>query len=117
MRWPSAMPAGTSTLRVWRVMRRPRPRHSWHGSRAPPPAPAPLVPGLARQAAAPAAHVALDRPHDLAERCARDRLQPALAAAARARLDRSAGLGAVAVAAFAAADPVIGDLGRGAQRR
>src|SRR5205823_3588986 len=53
---------------------------------------------------------------DLAERRARHRLQPAAAPAARTGLDRRPRLGAVAVAALAARDRVIGDLLRDAVR-
>ena len=82
----------------------------------PPAAPAALAARLARDAAVAAAHVALDGAHDLPERRAGDRLQPPGAAAARARLDRRAGLRAVAVAALAAGDRVEAHLLRGAVR-
>ena len=63
------------------------------------------------------ADVAGDRPRDLAERRAADRLQDAVAVAARAGLDRRAGLGAVAVAALAAVDDLVADVDRRPRRR
>jgi hypothetical protein len=66
------------------------------------PAPVARLARLLRDAAVPEADVALDGPHDLAERGARDGLQAPLSPAALARLDRGPGLGAVAVARLAA---------------
>ena len=103
MRWPSAMPAGTSTS-----------SSRWRGDA---PAPAALAAGLARDAPVAVADVAQDRPHHLAERRARGALQLPGAAAALAGLDRRAGLGAVAVAVLAAVDRLVGDLDLGAVRR
>ena len=96
MRWPSAIPAGTSTSssRVHRT----------------PPAPAALAARLLGHAAVAVADVAGDRAHHLPERRARRRLQLPGAAAALARLDRRARLGAVAVAVLAALDRLVGDL-------
>ena len=53
----------------------------------------------------------------LPERRAADGLQDAVAAAALARRDRRAGLGAVAAAALAAVDDLVVDVDRGAGRR
>src|SRR3954462_6245838 len=109
MRWPSAMPGGTSTFRLRRSTRRPRPRHSRHGSRAAGPAPPPTPPPPGPPPRPPAARGPA-RAHDLPERRARDRLQPAASVAARAGLDRRARLGPVAVTALAARDRVVADL-------
>ena len=65
-----------------------------------------------RDAPVAVADVAVDGPHDLPERRARDRLQPARAAAALAGLDRRARLGAVAVAVLADVDRLEGSSSR-----
>src|SRR5206468_11520499 len=81
-----------------------------------PAAPAALAARLARDAAVAAAHVALDGAHDLPEGRPGDRLQAPGATAARARLDRRPGLGAVAMTALAARDRVVAHLVGGAVR-
>ena len=84
IRWPSAIPAGHVDRDLRRARRAARgPPQSWHGSFGDPPV--------------AVAHVARRGAHDLAERRPRDSAQLAGAAAARARLDRGPGLGAVAV--------------------
>src|SRR4029077_2748778 len=70
-----------------------------------------------RHLAGTAANVAHDAAHDLAERRAADRLKRTRPLAARARLDRRARLGGVAVAARAQLDRLEAELdGRPRQR-
>ena len=100
MRWPSSIPAGTSTDTLTRSTLRPRPPHSWHGVWGTLPSPWQT------------SHTAARTTWPKGVREMHAKLTGAVAVGAG--LDRRPGLCAVAAAVLARRDGVVGDLDRGA---